>query len=55
MKALLWIVLIGCLLANVYLNFLVDDGGTEIALSVVAGLGVVGSGLGLWLLRKSPS
>ncbi|WP_405685025.1 hypothetical protein [Streptomyces sp. NBC_00057] len=52
MKALLWIVLCAAIAANVSLNFLMDDSGLHIALSVVSGVVVLASGAGLWMLRR---
>ncbi|MCX4788926.1 MULTISPECIES: hypothetical protein [unclassified Streptomyces] len=53
MKALLWIVLCAAIAANVFLNFLVEDNGLNIALSVVSGVVVLASGVGLWRLRRT--
>lgn len=55
MKALLWIVLIACLIANVYLNFAVERDSRQVMLSVAAGVGVVASGVGLWMARSKRS
>ncbi|MFE4333448.1 hypothetical protein ACFRQM_29705 [Streptomyces sp. NPDC056831] len=52
MKALLWTVLCAAVAANVSLNFLMDDGGLHIALSVVSGVVVLACGAGLWMLRR---
>ncbi|MER8088995.1 hypothetical protein ACFC0C_39320 [Streptomyces sp. NPDC056178] len=52
MKALLWIVFCAAIAANVCLNFLVGDGGLQIALSVVSGVVALTSGVGLWMLRR---
>ncbi|MFF8915354.1 hypothetical protein ACF08M_19040 [Streptomyces sp. NPDC015032] len=53
MKALLWIVLCAALAANVSLNFLTEDNGLHIALSVVSGVVVLASGAGLWMRRRT--
>lgn len=52
MKPLLRIVLIASIVANVSLNFLVEQGGLNIALSVVSGVVVLSSAAGLWMLRR---
>ncbi|MES9504932.1 hypothetical protein ABWJ92_00745 [Streptomyces sp. NPDC000609] len=52
MKALLWFVLCAAIAANVSLNFLVEENGLHIALSVVSGVVVLASGTGLWMLRR---
>ncbi|MFE7358987.1 hypothetical protein ACFU8Q_39360 [Streptomyces sp. NPDC057543] len=52
-KALLWIVLCAAIAANVSLNFLMEDNGLHIALSVVSGVVVLASGAGLWMLRRT--
>ncbi|MFI6862488.1 hypothetical protein ACIBKZ_21785 [Streptomyces sp. NPDC050421] len=52
MKPLLRTALLVALVANVSLNFLVDQGGLNIALSVVAGVVVLASAAGLWMLRS---
>ncbi|MFE7429360.1 hypothetical protein ACF1BP_13160 [Streptomyces sp. NPDC014735] len=51
MKSLLWIVLVAALAANVFASFGVPKESTQIVLSVVSGLIVIGSGTGLWMLR----
>ncbi|MFE7109612.1 hypothetical protein ACFU98_22455 [Streptomyces sp. NPDC057575] len=51
MKALLWLVLCAALAANLALN-LVENNALHIVLSVVSGLVVIGSGVGLWMLRR---
>ncbi|MFI6058455.1 hypothetical protein [Streptomyces sp. NPDC051286] len=50
MKPLLWLVLCLAVVANVGLN-LMEDTGLHIALSVVSGVVVLASGVGLWMLR----
>ncbi|MFE6663282.1 hypothetical protein ACFVFH_06900 [Streptomyces sp. NPDC057697] len=52
MKALLWTVLCAAFAANVSLNFLMEQNGPRIALSVVSGVTVLVSGAGLWALRR---
>ncbi|WP_326767417.1 hypothetical protein OG978_25480 [Streptomyces sp. NBC_01591] len=52
MKALLWIVFCAAIAANVSLNFLMEENGLQIALSVVAGVTALASGAGLWMLRR---
>ncbi|MFE9908080.1 hypothetical protein [Streptomyces clavifer] len=49
-KALLRTSLCVALVANVFLN-LTEDGGLRLALSICAGVVVLGSGAGLWMLR----
>lgn len=51
MKALLWFVLCAALAANLSLNLL-ENNALHIVLSVVSGLVVIGSGVGLWMLRR---
>ncbi|MGI5350809.1 hypothetical protein ACQEU8_21910 [Streptomyces sp. CA-250714] len=51
MKSLLWLVLAACVVANVFLSLAGPGGATQIVLSVLTGLGVLGSGAGLWVLR----
>ncbi|MEV0785609.1 hypothetical protein AB0I52_22085 [Streptomyces sp. NPDC050423] len=51
MKPLLRFVLLAAIVANVSLNFLVEQGGLNIALSVVSGVVVLASAAGLWMLR----
>ncbi|WP_326699508.1 hypothetical protein OG909_20800 [Streptomyces sp. NBC_01754] len=51
MKALLWFVLCVALVTNVFANFVMDESGRQIALGVCAGVAVIGSGAGLWVLR----
>lgn len=53
MKSLLWLVLSAALAANVFLSVAVEEGGLQIALSVVAGVIALASGAGLWALRGS--
>ncbi|MFJ9107041.1 hypothetical protein [Streptomyces sp. NPDC102283] len=53
MKTLLWLVLSGALVANVFLSSAVDRNGLEIVLSVASGVVVLASGAGLWALRGS--
>lgn len=53
MKPLLWIVLLVAIVANVSLNFMVGREGLHIALSVVSGVVVLASGVGLWM-RRTP-
>ncbi|MFH9421187.1 hypothetical protein [Streptomyces sp. NPDC017529] len=55
MKALLWLLLVGCLLANVFVSLVVGDGVQRVLLSVVSGIGVIGAGTGLWLTRERRS
>ncbi|MEU4199526.1 hypothetical protein [Streptomyces sp. NPDC045470] len=55
MKALLWLVLAVCLLANVYVNAMVQDGVQQILLSVACGVGALIAGTGLWLSRERRS
>ncbi|WP_199566743.1 hypothetical protein [Streptomyces triticagri] len=50
MKALLWFVLVCSLLFNVFTSILFS-GATQVALSVVSGVIVLGSGFALWMLR----
>ncbi|GAA2936897.1 MULTISPECIES: hypothetical protein [Streptomycetaceae] len=50
MKALLRLVFCVALAANVFLN-LAEDDGLRLALSICAGVAVIGSGAGLWMLR----
>ncbi|MFD7968437.1 hypothetical protein [Streptomyces clavifer] len=50
MKALLRTSLCVALVANVFLN-LTEDGGLRLALGICAGVVVLGSGAGLWMLR----
>lgn len=50
-KQLLRTVLLVALVANVSLNFLVEQEGPNIALSVVSGVVVLASAAGLWMLR----
>ncbi|MCX4674668.1 hypothetical protein OG413_04910 [Streptomyces sp. NBC_01433] len=52
MKALLWLVLSVSLVANTFIGFAVEESGPQIAMSVVAGVLVIGSGVGLWMLRE---
>ncbi|MFJ2089714.1 hypothetical protein ACIOEW_10630 [Streptomyces sp. NPDC087901] len=52
MKPLLWTVLVAALVANLSLNFLVDQEGLHIALSVVSGVVLLASAAGLWVLRS---
>ncbi|MFC9862475.1 MULTISPECIES: hypothetical protein [unclassified Streptomyces] len=52
MKALLLLVLSVSLVANVFINFAVEESGLQIAMSAVAGVLVIGSGVGLWMLRE---
>ncbi|GAA2414997.1 hypothetical protein GCM10010433_12510 [Streptomyces pulveraceus] len=52
MKALLWFVLCAAIAANVSLNFLMEENGLYIVLSVVSGVVVLASGAGLWTLRR---
>ncbi|WP_187285287.1 hypothetical protein [Streptomyces sp. OR43] len=51
MKPLLWTMLLVALVANVSLNFMVEQEGLHIALSVVSGVVVLASAAGLWMLR----
>ncbi|MFD7718519.1 hypothetical protein [Streptomyces sp. NPDC059814] len=51
-KPLLWFVLLVAIVANVSLNFLVGQGGLNIALSIVSGVVVLASAAGLWMLRS---
>ncbi|MFD0042153.1 hypothetical protein ACOMD4_03530 [Streptomyces anulatus] len=53
MKSLLWLVLFAALAANVFLSIAVEESGLRIALSAVAGVTVLASGVGLWALRGS--
>ncbi|GAA2972435.1 MULTISPECIES: hypothetical protein [Streptomyces] len=50
MKSLLWLVLCVALVANVLLNVMAES-GLQLALSICAGITVIGSGVGLWVLR----
>ncbi|MFD7664896.1 hypothetical protein [Streptomyces sp. NPDC059788] len=52
MKALLWLVLAVCLLANLYVSAMGDGGVKQVLLSVVCGVGMLGAGTGLWLTRE---
>ncbi|MFK8848619.1 MULTISPECIES: hypothetical protein [Streptomyces] len=52
MKALLWLLLAVCLLANVFVNMMVEDGVKQILLSVACGVGALSAGTGLWLSRE---
>ncbi|MEU9762688.1 hypothetical protein [Streptomyces sp. NPDC047985] len=52
MKSLLWIVLVAALAANVFASFGVPEASTQMVLSIVSGLIVLGSGAGLWKLRR---
>ncbi|MGC5346335.1 hypothetical protein ACPXCE_06060 [Streptomyces sp. DT24] len=52
MKALLWLVLLMAVVANVSLSFGVADGGLCVALSAISGLVVLASGIALWTLRE---
>ena len=51
MKFLLWTVLALCLVANIFLSLAVTESATQIVLSIVAGVGVLGCGAGRWFLR----
>ncbi|WP_199930674.1 hypothetical protein [Streptomyces sp. CB02923] len=51
MKALLWFVLGVCLLGNVCVSAMVDDGLQKVLLSVACGVGVLAAGAGLWVTR----
>ncbi|MFI6898015.1 hypothetical protein ACIBM4_28280 [Streptomyces sp. NPDC050256] len=51
MKPLLRTVLLAALVANLSLNFLVEQEGLNIALSVVSGVVLLASAAGLWMLR----
>uniref|UniRef100_A0AAU2VPX8 Uncharacterized protein n=1 Tax=Streptomyces sp. NBC_00008 TaxID=2903610 RepID=A0AAU2VPX8_9ACTN len=53
MKPLLWTVLLVAIVANVSLNFMDGREGLHITLSVVSGVVVLASGVGLWMLRTS--
>ncbi|MEU9622850.1 MULTISPECIES: hypothetical protein [unclassified Streptomyces] len=53
MKALLWTVLCAALAANVFLNVLVGDNALNIALSIVSGVVVLASGVGLWMQHRT--
>lgn len=53
MKSLLWLVLFAALAANVFLSIAVEESALRIALSAVAGVTVLASGGGLWVLRDS--
>ncbi|MEV5598270.1 hypothetical protein [Streptomyces sp. NPDC052496] len=55
MKALLWLMLSVCLLANIYVNAMVEEGAKQILLSVACGVGVLTAGAGLWLTRDRRS
>ncbi|MFH8405115.1 hypothetical protein ACH4FX_10100 [Streptomyces sp. NPDC018019] len=55
MKAVLWLLLTVCLLANIYVSAVVGSGPQQILLSVVSGAGVLGAGAGLWLTRERRS
>ncbi|MEU8624226.1 hypothetical protein [Streptomyces sp. NPDC048669] len=50
-KPLFWFVLLAGIVANGSLNFLVEQSGLNIALSVVSGVVVLVSAAGLWMLR----
>ncbi|WP_326685830.1 MULTISPECIES: hypothetical protein [unclassified Streptomyces] len=54
MKLLLWTVLALCVLANVFLNFLVGDDAFRTALSILSGIGigVLACGAELYLRRE---
>jgi hypothetical protein len=54
MKNLLWIVLVGCLAINVFFSAS-SSGALEITVNVITGVGVILSGVGLWLLRTRRS
>ncbi|MFF2373931.1 hypothetical protein ACFVUW_06060 [Streptomyces xiamenensis] len=51
MKPLLWCVLLLALTVNLSVNFVVDEGALQIVLSVCSGVVLIGSGVGLWMLR----
>lgn len=51
MKPLLWTVALIALVANVSLNFMAGQEGLHIALSVVSGVVLLASAVGLWMLR----
>ncbi|WP_432052647.1 hypothetical protein [Streptomyces xiamenensis] len=51
MKPLLWCVLLLSLTVNLSVNFVVDEGALQILLSVCSGVVLIGSGVGLWMLR----
>ncbi|ROQ66481.1 hypothetical protein EDD93_0887 [Streptomyces sp. 840.1] len=53
MKPLLWTLLLLALVANVSLNLMDGQEGLHIALSVVSGVVVLASGVGLWM-RRTP-
>ncbi|WP_327352128.1 hypothetical protein [Streptomyces sp. NBC_01304] len=50
MKALLWVLLTASVLFNVSTSF-ISSGVTQVLLSIPSGLVVIGSAVGLWLLR----
>ncbi|MFI8434897.1 hypothetical protein ACIGJO_14275 [Streptomyces sp. NPDC079020] len=52
MKALLWLVLCAALVANLFINFVVEESVLQIVMSATAGVVVIGSGVGLWMLRS---
>ncbi|MGW7294316.1 hypothetical protein ACWGIB_18250 [Streptomyces xiamenensis] len=51
MKPLLWCVLLLALIVNLSVNFVIDEGALQILLSVCSGVVLIGSGIGLWMLR----
>lgn len=51
MRSLLWLVLSLAVISNVFIGVAVADGPTQIVLSSVSGLCVLGCGIGLYLTR----
>ncbi|MFI6643208.1 hypothetical protein [Streptomyces sp. NPDC050504] len=51
MKSLLWTLFAAGVAANLVANLVVDSGGPQIAVSIVSGALLIGSGAGLWVTR----
>ncbi|MBO2449201.1 hypothetical protein J4573_19005 [Actinomadura barringtoniae] len=54
MKNLLWVVLAGCLAVNAFVST-TSGGATQLVISIITGVGVILSGVGLWMLRTRRS
>ncbi|GAA2065486.1 hypothetical protein GCM10009801_10870 [Streptomyces albiaxialis] len=51
MRSLLWLVLSLAVIGNVFVGVAVSDGPTQVVLSSVSGLCVLGCGIGLYATR----
>ncbi|WP_419996224.1 hypothetical protein [Streptomyces boninensis] len=53
MKSLLWFALFASLVVNVFVSLAMPDSALRLLCNIVSGVVVIGSGVGLWMLRGS--